>query len=201
MARQGPDPEDRRHDDRERDDRTGEASAEVRVRHQELWVDLQVRRAVDRGEFDTLPGLGRPIEGLTSEHDPDWWLKNLIEREQITGVLPPSLQIRREDAELDARLDRMGSESEVRRAVADFNERVRWALYRPAEGPPMITAQRDPDHEVVRWRERLEERRAARQEAARALAAAEETGSSHRRNPLFRWGRRRPRGGGRPPLD
>ena len=185
-----PDPEHRRHDDRERDERTGEASAETRIRHQELWVDLQVRRAVDRGDFDELPGLGKPIEGLTSEHDPDWWLKNLVEREQITGVLPPSLQIRREDAELDARLDRMGSEAEVRRAVADFNERVRWALYRPAEGPPMITPQREPGHEVVRWRERLEERRATR-EAARARAAAAEGVGRRRRNPLFRWGRRR----------
>ena len=31
---------------------------------------------------------------------PDWWLKKLVEREQI-AVLPPSLALRKEDAELD----------------------------------------------------------------------------------------------------
>ena len=186
------DPPDRRHDDRERDERTGEASAEARARHQELWVDLQVRRAVDRGDFEDLPGFGKPIDGLTSDPDPDWWLKKLIERERITGVLPPSLQIRREDAELEAHLDRMGSEAEVRRAVADFNDRVRWALYRPAEGPPMITPPRDPDREVERWEQRLEMRRQARREAARARAAAEASTATRRRSALLRWWRRRP---------
>jgi len=176
-------------DDREHDPRTGTAAAEARIRHQGTWVDLQVQQAMARGDFDDLPGYGKPIAGLSEEHDPDWWLKRLIEREQITGVLPPSLQIRREDAELDGRLDQLGSEHEVRRAVAEFNERVRWALYRPAEGPPMVTQQRAPDTEVARWRERLKARRAAQQEeAGRAARAAAE---QDRRSPW--WRRRRPR--------
>ena len=44
------------------------------------------------------------VEGIGSDHDPDWWLKKLVEREKITGVLPPALQIRKDDAELDGRL-------------------------------------------------------------------------------------------------
>lgn len=160
MAR--PSDEPARRDDVERDDRTGARAAETRIRHQEAWVDLQVRQAIARGDFDDLPGLGKPIEDLGSDPDPDWWLKRLIEREQITGVLPPSLQIRREDAELDARLDRLRTEDDVRRAVAEFNARVRWALYRPPEGPPVVTPQRDVDAEVARWRTRLEERRTRR---------------------------------------
>jgi hypothetical protein len=112
-----------------------------------------------------------------------------VEREQITGVLPPSLQLRKEDAELDGRLDRLGSEAEVRREVAEFNERVRWALYRPPEGPPMVTRPRDADTEVRRW----EERRRARREQARAAAEARERPDdegSHRRR--WRWPRRPP---------
>jgi hypothetical protein len=108
-----------------------------------------------------------------------------VEREQITGVLPPSLQLRKEDAELDARLDRLGSEAEVRREVEEFNERVRWALYRPPEGPPLVTAQRDPGTEVHRW----QERRRARREAARA--AAEAADAERGEQPDRRgWGRR-----------
>ena len=146
------------------DPRTGADAAAARIAQQTSWVDLQVRQAVARGDFDELPGYGKPLTNLTGEHDPDWWVKQLIEREQITGVLPPSLLVRREDAALDGRLDRMGTEDQVRAAVEDFNAQVRWALYRPPEGPPVVTRPRDPDREVERWVERRAERAAARRE-------------------------------------
>jgi hypothetical protein len=139
-----------------------ESPAAARIRHQQTWVDLQLRQARERGDFDDLPGYGKPLTGLGDAHDPDWWVKQLLEREQIAGVVPPSLQLRREDAELDARLDRLGSEAEVRREVEEFNQRVRWALYRPPEGPPVITPQRVPADEVERWRSRRAERAARR---------------------------------------
>jgi hypothetical protein len=30
----------------------------------ESWVDRQIREAIERGEFDNLPGQGKPIKGL-----------------------------------------------------------------------------------------------------------------------------------------
>ncbi|HEX2893074.1 MAG TPA: DUF1992 domain-containing protein [Marmoricola sp.] len=141
-------------EERPRDPRTGADSVAARIHQQASWVDLQIRQAVARGEFDELPGYGKPLTNLTTEHDPDWWVKQLIEREQITGVLPPSLLVRKEDAELDGRLDTLATEELVRSAVEEFNARVRWALYRPPEGPPVVTRQRDVDTEVERWRER-----------------------------------------------
>jgi hypothetical protein len=66
---------------------------------QHTWVDLQVQRAMERGDFDDLPGAGKPL-ALGETHDPDWWLKKLVERENV-AVLPPSLALRKEDAELD----------------------------------------------------------------------------------------------------
>ena len=55
---------------------------------------------MDRGDFDDLPGAGKPLQ-LPEQHDPDWWVKRLIEREKITGVAPPAIALRHEDAELD----------------------------------------------------------------------------------------------------
>ena len=124
-----------------------------------------------RGEFDDLPGKGKPIQDLGSQHDPDWWLKKLIEREQITGVLPPALQLRKEDAELDAKLDGYAAESEVRRELEEFNARVIRARYTPVDGPPLVTQPRDVDAEVAAWRERRAARRAVRR-AAPAPAGA-----------------------------
>ena len=153
-----------------RDDRTGRSAAAARIAQQSTWVDLQVRQAMERGDFDNLAGQGKPIEGLGNQHDPDWWIKKLVERENI-ALLPPALALRTEDAELDDRLDRINVEAAVRREVEDFNARVRKAIYTPPtgpSGPPVITRQRDVDHEVAAWRER----RTARIEAQRAAKAA-----------------------------
>ncbi|MDP2772996.1 MAG: DUF1992 domain-containing protein [Nocardioides sp.] len=114
------------------------------------------------GEFDNLPGAGKPIEDLGATHDPDWWLRKLVEREQI-AVLPPSLQLRKDDAELDARLDELFAEAEVRREVEDFNARVMRARYSPQDGqPPLITMPRDVDATVAAWQQRRADRRTAR---------------------------------------
>ena len=171
-------------DAREADERTGRSAAAARMQNQASWVDQQVRVAMAKGEFDNLPGAGKPIKDLGSQHDPDWWLKKLVEREQI-ALLPPSVQLRKEDAELDDRLDTLNVEAEVRREVEDFNGRVIAARYRPPEGPPLITMPRDVEEEVARWRERRTALRARQAEAVRARQADPAP------TPRRRWWRRR----------
>lgn len=158
----------------------GKAAAAARIAQQQTWVDQQVMRAMRRGDFDDLPGAGKPIEDLGAAHDPDWWIKKLVERENI-ALLPPSLQLRKEDAALDERLDKLPVDSDVRREVADFNQRVIAARYRLPEGPPLITMPRDVEEEVAAW----QERRAARLARPRAAAPVPE--------PSPRWWRRRRR--------
>jgi hypothetical protein len=130
------------------------AARESRVVHQPQWVELQIQQAMRRGEFDNLPGTGKPIPDLDAPHDPDWWLKRLIERERITGVLPPALALRTEDARLDETLDREATPDGVRRVVEDFNSRIVEARRQLQGGPPVITALRDVDDEITSWTER-----------------------------------------------
>jgi DnaJ-like protein len=156
-----PEDEEQAEQDRPRSREADRAAAAARMQHQNTWVDLQIRQAQERGEFDNLPGAGKPIEGLTGEHDPDWWLKKLVERERIV-VLPPSIALRKEDAELDDRLDRLNVEKEVRREVEDFNERVIKARYSLSPGPPLITMPRDVEATVAAWHDRREAARRAR---------------------------------------
>ena len=144
-----PDPERR-----PRAPQDGRAAAQARIEQQHTWVDQQIRIAMARGDFDDLPGAGKPLQGLDGRDDPDWWLRRLVEREQITGVLPPALQLRKDDAELDARLDALTAEVEVRREVEEFNARVIHARYTPVDGPPLITMPRDVEATVEAWRER-----------------------------------------------
>jgi hypothetical protein len=171
----------------ERDERTGRAAAAQRMARQHEYVDMAIKQAMERGEFDDLPGAGKPIKNLGTQHDPDWWIKQLIEREKITGVLPPALQLRKDDAELDAMLDRHTAESEVRREVEEFNARVMKARYTPVEGPPLITMPRDVEAEVDAWRDR----RRARRRTAEAPAPPPTKATSASERPRRRWFRRR----------
>lgn len=140
-----------------------EEPARARIRHQHQWVDLQVRQAIARGDFDDLPGAGKPLD-LGGEHDPDWWLRKLIERERITGVLPPALQLRVDDARLDSELDRLTAEQEVRDELESFNRRVVEARRQLLGGPPVITRLREVEAEVAAWRSRRRERSAGRRQ-------------------------------------
>jgi hypothetical protein len=117
------------------------------------WVDEVVRQAIARGEFDHLALAGKPIPGIT-RHDPDWWLKAFIEREHVTGLGPEAFRLRREDAELDEKLDGERTEADVRERVEEFNARVVAARRQLLGGPPVVTPTRDVDTEVARWRER-----------------------------------------------
>jgi hypothetical protein len=166
--------------DERADDEDDDAPAQ-RMEQQALWVDMQVRKAMERGEFDNLPGAGKPIKGLGSTHDPDWWVKSLVEREKITGVLPPALGLRKEDAELDGVIDREGSEEGVRRVVKDFNRRVVEARRQLTGGPPVVTPTRDEDAEVVAWRARRAERRERQRAQLEAAVDTPDVHTSRRR--------------------
>ena len=45
----------------------------------ESAIDRAIREATERGEFDNLPGAGKPLH-LRNTGDPNWWLKDLMER-------------------------------------------------------------------------------------------------------------------------
>ena len=136
-----------------------ESARDRRLEYQARWVDLQVQRAIERGEFDNLPGMGKPIPDLDTTHDPDWWLKRFIEREQVTGVLPAALALRVEDTKLNDVLDAEPSERRVRELLDDFNARIVSARRQLQGGPPVITPTRDVEAEVAAWRQRRQARR------------------------------------------
>lgn len=124
-------------------------------------VEYLIRDAMAQGKFDNLKYAGKPIPGLGEPYDPDWWVKGLIQRENITGMGPKAILLRTEDAGLDARLDAQYSEKQVRDILQDFNKRVIDARRQLQGGPPVITKTRDVEAEVERWRERRAARAAA----------------------------------------
>ena len=128
-------------------------------------VEIHLQQAMRRGDFDDLPGAGKPLTGLQNAYDPNWWIRQKIENERLTGLGPPALTLRTENAQLDARLDAAPSEDAVRHALLDFNARIIEARRQLQGRPPVVTRPRDVDAEIERWRERRDARYRAGAEA------------------------------------
>lgn len=156
------------------------------------FVETAIQIAIRRGDFEDLPGAGKPIEGLGTHHDPDWWIRRKIDSENLSGLGPPALLLRVEDRELDGELDKLRREEDVRAVLEDFNRRVVEARRQLLGGPPVITRTRDVEAEVSAWRQRRDAVRASAgardgTDARSMTDAAEQADTPRRRR---RWWQR-----------
>lgn len=118
----------------------------------ESWADRQIREAQERGEFDDLPGKGKPIPGIGRPYDEMWWVNEKLKREGVS-VLPPSLVLRREAEDALEAAGNARSEGEVRRIIDEINEKIRAAVRLPPPGPPLNLVPYDVERVVAEWRE------------------------------------------------
>ena len=145
----------------------------------ETRIDRQLREAQERGDFDNLPGAGKPLPNNGEEYDAEWWLKGLVRRESIASAgLPPALALRKEVEDLPKVLAGKRTETAVRQVVTDLNDRILLARRGPVDGPPVAVKPVDVDAVVREWR------------SARAAATAPPATTTEERRS----------GTGRPPL-
>jgi len=117
----------------------------------ETWIEAQIRVAMEEGAFDNLPGAGKPLPNLGQEYDPLWWVKQFVQREQIS-MLPPSLELlRKVETEL-ATIEKLHDEAAVRRRIAALNVEIAKVNATVVEGPPTRLGTLDVDQVVAHWR-------------------------------------------------
>jgi hypothetical protein len=116
----------------------------------ETWIDAQIRVATEKGAFDNLPGAGKPLPNLDQEYDPLWWVKQLVQREQVS-MLPPSLELLRKVEKELASIETLHDEATVRRRVAALNVEIAKVNATVVEGPPTRLGTLDVDQIVARW--------------------------------------------------
>jgi hypothetical protein len=119
----------------------------------ETWIDRQIREAKERGEFDNLPGSGKPIADLGETHDEMWWIRQLVQRENIE-TLPPALKLRKDRDAALAYIHTLDTESAVRDVLRELNTRIRMLNSRAHDGPPSNLMPLDVDAVVETWRQR-----------------------------------------------
>lgn len=119
----------------------------------ESFVDRQIREAQERGEFDRLPGRGRPLPVGERHRDELWWVRRKLKEENLS-YLPPTLQVRREREVAVEQIAAARSEREVRQVLAVINQRIREINRFPHEGPPSTVMPLDEEAMIRGWRER-----------------------------------------------
>jgi len=117
----------------------------------ETWIDRQVREGMERGDFDDLPGHGRPIADLDRPHDELWWVRDKLRREGVS-YLPPTLALRKDVEDAREAITTAGSEAEVRRIVEEINERIRAVNRQATSGPPSNLMPLDIERTLEGWR-------------------------------------------------
>jgi DnaJ-like protein len=119
----------------------------------ETWLDKQIREGEQRGEFDDLPGRGKPLPDRGELRDPDWWARSYLAREggPTDALLPESLQLRKEVERLSATVRDLPAERLVRDHVAELNKRIA-AWLRSPTGPHVRVRPVNADEVVAQWR-------------------------------------------------
>ena len=119
----------------------------------ETWVDAQIREARERGEFDNLPGAGRPLADIDGDHDEMWWIRQWLKRENI-GFTPPAIALRKAVEDMLGNVGKLATERAVRGVVEELNQQIRAMNRVPTlEGPPSSLMPLDADSVVARWSE------------------------------------------------
>ncbi|MGK5740644.1 DUF1992 domain-containing protein [Micromonospora sp. URMC 103] len=151
----------------------------------EAAVEAQIRSAQERGEFDNLPGAGKPIPGRNLPYDESWWIKSFMEREKLPSdlLLPTPLQLRRRVERVPDEVRDLPNEAAVRAFCALLNNEI-LAWLRLPTGPRVVVRPVNVDEVVRRWRD---ERRAA---AAAPPAPAAEPDAGTPRRVWLPWRRR-----------
>ncbi|MFI7436970.1 DnaJ family domain-containing protein [Micromonospora haikouensis] len=152
----------------------------------EAAAEAQIRTAQERGEFDNLPGAGKPLPGRGMPYDESWWIKSFLEREKLPSdlLLPTPLLLRRRIERMPDEVRDLPTEAAVRAYVADLNREVVAWLRNPT-GPQVVVRPANADKVVAGWR--------AARERAHAEAATRPP-PPPQRGPQGRWWpwRRRP---------
>jgi hypothetical protein len=136
-------------------------------------VEAQIRAAQLRGDFDDLPGKGKPLD-LPEVHDPDWWVKSYVRREGIdtSALVHPTIALRREAGTFPESLAVLTTEEQVRAVLEDFNRRVVAEWRRVTTGPslPVVAQQVAVERMIEGWRERRADIERAEGEVVHVLA-------------------------------
>jgi hypothetical protein len=50
----------------------------------QIVAENKIRAAIDAGEFEDLPGFGKPSPIIDEPYDPNWWIRRKLRAEELS---------------------------------------------------------------------------------------------------------------------
>ncbi len=116
-------------------------------------VERRIVEAMDRGEFDHLPGAGKPlaIDQPSVVNGDVWWALRLMRQ---ANVVPDEVRYRKRIDELRREVDVATDDEDVRRAVRELNGLILKLNGMGTNAIPTSLTTFDENEVLARWRHR-----------------------------------------------
>ena len=138
----------------------------------ESWIDSQISASRRRGEFDNLPGAGKPLPDLDKPHDEMWWVRSFLKREGLS-FLPETLQLKLDVERGLEDVLKTRSRRQARRLLKELNERIIYVNSRSGniDGPASTVSPLDIERILEQWDDERAKERAAEMISGPNIAA------------------------------
>lgn len=116
-------------------------------------VERRIQEAMERGEFDNLPGAGKPlrIEEPPVLNSDLWWALKILKQ---ANFVPDEVRWRKQIDELRARMHGVRDEEELRQVVREMNELIEKLSGMGTNRIPMTWMKLDEEKAAAEWRRR-----------------------------------------------
>ncbi|MCA9237769.1 MAG: DUF1992 domain-containing protein [Planctomycetales bacterium] len=57
-----------------------------------LVAEHKIQAAIEAGDFDRLPGFGKPCALIDQPYDPHWWVRSKLRREELVERLTADMR-------------------------------------------------------------------------------------------------------------
>lgn len=103
----------------------------------ESWAETQIQAAQDQGQFENLPGNGKPIPPDSALDGENWWVRKKMETE---GLRYPNLadDLLRRITEARNKACAAPTDAAARTIVDRMNSEIRTHRISPPPGPPLV---------------------------------------------------------------
>ena len=118
----------------------------------QLIANAKIEQAIQDGQFDALPGFGKPLHLDSNHQAADCWMKRKAQQENLE-LLPPALVLRRLVERKKQEILDIPGEAEARTALSELNRLIKKSLMNILWGPPCDVLPLDTESFMSAWSE------------------------------------------------
>jgi hypothetical protein len=118
----------------------------------QLIANAKIEQAIQEGQFNALPGFGKPLNLDPANNAGDCWLKRKAQQENLE-ILPPALVLKRHVERKQQAILEIRDEAKARTALLELNEMIEKSLMNILWGPPCDVLPLEIERFMEAWRD------------------------------------------------